>query len=293
MEKFFHRSSSINMTEIKSRIAATCSALGWQMAIAHILNRKAAFRDLKVAEIGCGTGTFSLTLNLLGAETTLVDADDDALNMARKAFALYNRNATFIKADVLEPVPASLAKNFDIVVSGGLAEHFVGSDREKCLYFHRELLCEGGFVYIGVPNKLSVFYQIVKTFRQITGTWKIKCEIPFTYWELRRYAKNMGFEKSMVVGNYTLRKDMIDYTLGLISAILDVLPSKIRQAIHSVRPQTISSNRNANINETNEQQAVLDMVKYVKENMPVNGEKSLKDFFGAGIILFGFLEQQL
>ena len=41
------------------------------------------YGDLKVAEVGCGTGTFSLTLALLGASVTLIDFNAKVLENAK------------------------------------------------------------------------------------------------------------------------------------------------------------------------------------------------------------------
>jgi 2-polyprenyl-3-methyl-5-hydroxy-6-metoxy-1,4-benzoquinol methylase len=288
MEKFFHASLNTDRNEMKSRITSTCNALGWRALIGTIMASGIPFDDLQVAEVGCGTGTFSLTLNMLGAKTTLIDADDDALILAKKIFFMYGREASFVKADVLQSVPEGLKGCFDIVISGGLAEHFIGNEREQCILFHRKLLKDEGVAYIGVPNKWSVGYQVVRMFRQVTGTWSITTEVPFTYWELISYAEFARFSKSEVIGNNPILKDAHDYALGIVSALLDLLPHQVRKTFHHViRRQQLPvapGHRNAE----QEERIIFKTIEQIKKRGPVVHKKSMKDFMSAGIILFGY-----
>jgi len=290
MENFFSKTTPIDKNIVQSRIISTCSAHGWQETIAYILKKRVPFHNLKIAEVGCGTGTFSLTLNLLGASTTLIDLDNDALNTAQRVFALYNREANFIKTDVLKPVPKSLEGCFDIVISGGLAEHFLDKERDKCISFHRILLKKYGFAYIGVPNKLSICYQFVRYFRMITGTWKIGVEKPFTFKELKEISKKVGFSKSEVIGNWSLKKDLKDYFYGLVSAILDVLPDQARKLSRKIRLQKekVGDRLQDNV-KLEAKKFIFEKVNSIKKSLNEEKRKKSKDYFSAGIILFGFV----
>lgn len=276
--------SEITKELMISRIQSTISAIGWEKTVQYILKKKISFEHLHIAEVGCGTGTFSLTLGLLGAEVVLIDIDPQAIKMAKEVFNIFECNTEFIQMSVLDPVPEFLINRFDIVISGGLAEHFIGDDRLKCVAFHEALLREGGFSYIGVPNKLSPFYQMVRLFRIVTRTWRMEIEIAYTYWELKRLAKEVGFAEFEVIGNHSLRKDLIDYSLGLISAILDILPNNVRRIIGPIKPKkSISNNQNYY-----ERQKILDRIDKIKERFPTRSKRLFKDFFSAGIILFGY-----
>ncbi|MBU1863215.1 MAG: class I SAM-dependent methyltransferase [Candidatus Omnitrophica bacterium] len=285
MEKFYDKSFCIDKKIMRSRIIHICSGWGWQTIIAYILSKKTSFKNLKIAEVGCGTGSFSLILNFLGADTMLIDADEDALAASKKVFALYNRHATFIKSDVLAPVPEDLIGSYDIVISCGLAEHFVGEDREKCFLFHKALLKKDGFAYIGVPNKFSLCYQIVRLFRKMTRTWGIKTEDPFTYWELQKVSKKVGFQKSVIIGNHFLREDIIIYSIGFISAVLDVLPPKVRAIRKRRKTKKCFDGEKG---ENQEERMVLDRVAHLKNGLKVK-RKKIKDYFSAGLISFSFL----
>jgi 2-polyprenyl-3-methyl-5-hydroxy-6-metoxy-1,4-benzoquinol methylase len=130
---------------------------GWQRIVYYILRFGAPFSSLKIAEVGCGTGSFALPLKLLGADATLIDADQNALETARQAYRLYGCDATFLLCDVTQPVSESLAGKFDVVTSNGLAEHFIGEERTKCFAYHRNLSREKGFARIGVRTDSAHF----------------------------------------------------------------------------------------------------------------------------------------
>jgi cyclopropane fatty-acyl-phospholipid synthase-like methyltransferase len=94
---------------------------------------------LKIAEVGCGTGTFALTFALLGASVTLIDSNEEALKNAEKIYKMYGCTTQCVKANVLDSPPDNLRKSFDVAISGGLAEHFIGKNLASCISFHRRL----------------------------------------------------------------------------------------------------------------------------------------------------------
>jgi len=275
-EKFFNSESLASKSLMRSRIANAVSSDSWKTTIAIILENDLAFGQLKVIEVGCGTGTLSLILNLLGANTTLLDADEDALNLARALFDMYGREATFIKANVLEDVPNKKLNSFDLAISAGLAEHFMNDDREKCIAFHELLLKKNGFAVIGVPNRFGVFYRLVRGFRELTKTWTISQEIPFTYWELKRYAKKVGFVRSEIVGNASLRKDMRVYFMGLISAVLDAFPQEIRKALKKIKKNENKKNE-CDINVTDEVRMIVESIDSIRKKKPLLRRKAIKN----------------
>jgi len=267
------------------RLISTISALGWQRTIIRILRQGIPFPDLKVVEVGCGSGTFALSLSLLGAKVTLVDADEQAIAAARKAFDLYGQKAEYVIANVLESVPERLLSRFHLSCSGGLAEHFAGDNRLKCVRYHKELLCPGGFSRIGVPNRFSPFYQMVRLFRIATKTWGLDVEIPYSAMELKRLALRAGFSRAEIIGNYPMIKDAKDYSAGLAAAVLLACPWLKRSLKRNKRegekrfPTTSNSvDIMAHLN------AALEKARVIRQN-PYR--RSLKDFASAGLVLYG------
>lgn len=278
----------LTKTLMDGRIKSCCSYLGWQHAIKFILDKGIPFEKLNVAEVGCGTGTFSLTLGLLGASVTLIDYNDKVLERTKKAYSLYNCEATFIKADCLEKPPAEITRVFDFVISGGLAEHFSGENRSRCIKYHELLLKEGGFAFIGVPNKFSPFYRWIVFFRKLTGTWRIDIEIPFSPSELRRIAESLGFKEYYIKGNAPLSRDLVDYSRGFISAMVDILPIKVGKKVRKVKANIKTRNKSELQSPSEEDMKgfCLSQVEQIKHSM--KPKYFLADKFSAGIILFAF-----
>jgi ubiquinone/menaquinone biosynthesis C-methylase UbiE len=77
-------------------------------------------RDLRVLDLGCGTGRHALWLASQGAYVTAVDFSEGMLAEARqKPFADV---VTFLRHDLHEPLPFGDGE-FDVVVSGLVLEH--------------------------------------------------------------------------------------------------------------------------------------------------------------------------
>ena len=118
----------ISKSIMDRRIRNCTLHFGWQHAVKLISERKIDFNALKIVELGCGTGTTALTFGLLGASVTLIDFNQSVLKKAHAIYKLYDCGAEFIKADCMEPAINALRGTFDIVISSGLAEHFIGED---------------------------------------------------------------------------------------------------------------------------------------------------------------------
>jgi SAM-dependent methyltransferase len=290
MQKFGFKETRIDRKLMDARILSAANSIGFRLLVRYMQQLGKSMDDFSIAEIGCGTGTFSLLFNFLGVQTTLIDADEAALEAARTAFSLYGRSARFLKADVLSSVPEDLSGKFDIVVSGGLAEHFSGKDRQKCILFHRMLLKSPGLAFISVPNALGPFYRIVTGFRKITGTWDMEIEIPYSFLELRENAYRAGFSRSEIFGNQPLLKDFGDYALGFGSAMLAVFPAKVKNAIRKRLHRPIADKEEEKDIPVPSTQSVVSSV-LAKASPPYRKAivKTPKDYLSSGITLFGYL----
>jgi len=269
--------------ETMNRRIQTCTRhFGWQHAVRLILERNVPFNALKIAEIGCGTGTTSLTFGLLGASITLLDFNRRVLGKAQDIYDLYDCKAEFIEADCMEAPCAELKGKFDIVISSGLAEHFTGIDRAECIRYHRLLLKDGGVAYIGVPNKLSPFYQWVKSFRKLTGTWDLEIEVPFSPQELKNLAIKVGFEYAYIIGNAPLAKDLIDYSRGFGAAIKQLLPVRFQERFKTKR----TGNNVQSYVQNDMRKYCREMVASINRGYFKMPRSPLVNTFSAGIILF-------
>lgn len=266
------------------RIITRTNFLGWQHTVRLILEREIPFNTLKVAEVGCGTGTLSLLFSLMGAFITLIDFNQKVLDKAKDIYSLYGCEAEFIKADCMQPPPDDLKGKFDLVISSGLAEHFIGKDRVRCIRYHRLLLKKGGFVCIGVPNKYSPFYQWIRLFRKFTGTWELAIEVPFSANELRLLARKAGFKEAYVIGNAPLTKDLLDYSLGFGSAVKQLLPIALQEKLKSKkREKKVQPEISCDI-----KRYCNDIVNLIRQDFFKRPLSPFVNNFSAGIYLFAF-----
>jgi SAM-dependent methyltransferase len=278
----------LNKDYMDERIRALASHRGFQHTLEIIRKSGISCDKLKIAEVGCGTGTFSLGLSLLGASATLIDFNEKVLDQTKKIFNFYGCSGSFIQGDCLTVPNDNLLGKFDLVISGGLAEHFEGINRVHCIAYHKLLLKAGGFAYIGVPNKFSPFYQMIKGFRKITGTWKIDIEIPYSNLALTSIAKELNFRKYYVIGNDPISKDAVVYALGLISAMIDILPTDMRRNFRKWKSDSQSSLLRKSQKLETRRGAFKELYELNENRHNKISRSAVTDHFSAGLILFAF-----
>lgn len=182
----------------------------WQRIEQIILSSFKTFENLKVIEIGAGSGTIASLMAKRGAKVTILDYSDFSLKRSKEFFSRNNLSFEFIKQDALNLSSVSeLTGKFDISMSFGLAEHFIGTDRLKIIQSHFDLLNENGITFISVPNKLNPPYRLYKFVMETFGKWLVE-EYPFSRRELRNYCKELG------VTNYFFFGDSIFWSLNWI-----------------------------------------------------------------------------
>jgi len=153
-----------------------------------IIRKFGSIKNLKTIEIGAGTGTHSLLLASEGAHVTILDYSDSAINLSKRIFKKYNYKAKFIKIDALK-INSHYLNKFDVAMSFGTAEHFIGKKRTKIIKTHFDLIKETGMVFITVPNKWNLLYVIHKNLSQFFGKWNFGEEYPFSPLEFIKIGK--------------------------------------------------------------------------------------------------------
>ena len=109
----------------------------------YILNSKAK----TILEVGIGSGMHTILLSLLGFEITGIDNDEEILKSAKKYNREWGGKAKFLKMDGFDLKFPS--KNFDLVISQGLLEHFTDKEIGQLL---KQQLRVGKEVVISVPS---------------------------------------------------------------------------------------------------------------------------------------------
>lgn len=104
---------------------------------------------LDVLELGCSPGTFSAAI-MKGTQWRPfgIDYSDDA-DAYVKTLSAIGKSATLYRGDLFE---TAIDRQFDVVCSFGLVEHFRGSELDQLLDLHHRYVTPGGYLIILVPN---------------------------------------------------------------------------------------------------------------------------------------------
>lgn len=149
------------------------------------------FAGLRAIELGAGRGINGLLYARRGADVTLVDDSPLALAQARKMFGAWDVEFDSLEADVFD-LPAELSGAYDVAMSFGLCEHFLGDRRRAVVAAHLALVRQRGLVFLGVPNRFAPIYRLWMATLKRRGTWPLGTEEPFGPGELAELARAAG-----------------------------------------------------------------------------------------------------
>lgn len=189
---------------VRKTIRREQRTLRWQAIRAALIEHFGNVRDLRTIELGAGTGDISLMLALEGARPTLLDANEQALELARFKFSVAGLEPVCTVGDFLQ-LDTALRGAFDVAVSYGTVEHFAGADRERACRAHVDAIRPGGMVAISVPNAHCLPYRLNKWQLEARGAWPWGLELPYTRAELGRIASGIGLEQWSIHGSSFLR----------------------------------------------------------------------------------------
>jgi len=185
----------------------------WERIKKIILNNFDKFDGLNVLEIGGGIGTNAALMSELGANVSILDYSKKALERSEKLFNELELKVNIIQDDAL--LSSSEYKNkFDITMSFGLAEHFIGQDRQSIIDAHIKPLRNGGLTFVSVPNKHNPPYRIYKYLAQKMGFWNVGEEYPYSRGELKEICNKLNLQ------NYYFIGDSFYWSLNFINPIL-------------------------------------------------------------------------
>lgn len=263
-----------DFAEINQEIYDACNGLRWKIIGNRVLQRYSSFKGLNIVELGAGLGKTSLVFSCLGAAITLIDYSESALEKARLLFDKFGCKAIFIKADVLA-LPGELFSKFNISLSCGLAEHFIGNERERVIKSHTQLLKYRGMGIIMVPNALSLPYQIWRGACKLIGKWRIGIEVPFTPLSLKEFARVAGFSSVEVVGTVEVVQDIKHYILKLI-------------ILNSLKKRTKKTERQYKVRVPQDLLPLAEFSKMALPNLKQQDPNILTRYFGSSLVCFGY-----
>jgi len=169
-----------------------------------LLKGKKLPKKINIIELGSGTGKISLKLFKFfnSCKCTLVDYSKNALELSKRNFEENNiHNQKFIYANALQ---FKAKKEYDIVHSGGLIEHFSGSKLDKIIRKHVELCKKNGLIIIMVPAPL-LWYKIYRKTMEYLGKWPKNIEIPMN----ENYLIQLTEKNGIKVLNSTMSRGLV------------------------------------------------------------------------------------
>lgn len=165
----------------------------WRAQERLVRERLGGFEGLRVVELGAGRGLNALLYGKLGAHVTLLDTSTLVLEQARGLFEAHGVDVELVEGDVFD-LPEEIRGAFDVSMSFGLCEHFLGERRRAVVAAHLEALRPGGLAFLAVPNRFAPVYRLWMGALKRRGTWPLGTEEPFTAAELAALARASGGE---------------------------------------------------------------------------------------------------
>jgi SAM-dependent methyltransferase len=172
-------------------VAAEARTPRWRAQERLVRARFGGFDGLDVVELGAGRGLNALLYGQRGARVTLVDLSTFVLEQAGELFGRLGVEAELVEGDVFD-LPELVRDRFDVSMSFGLAEHFLGERRRQVVAAHLEALRPRGLALLGVPNRYAPAYRLWMAALKARGTWPLGTEEPFSAGELAALARDAG-----------------------------------------------------------------------------------------------------
>lgn len=160
----------------------------WQRMERIVLQEFGSWKRLRVLELGAGAGTNAALMARCGAEVTVLDFSEAALERSKEFFERHHLHLKTVCCNVLD-LPKEFLGSFDIAMSFGLTEHFRGLERFLVNKAHVDVLKSGGLMFISVPNKYNPPYRILA---ECLGVWKVGEEYPYSRQEFKEMCQKMG-----------------------------------------------------------------------------------------------------
>ena len=159
--------------------------------------------NLRVLEVGAGTGRDSLALAQAGAQVFILDYSEQSLKISGELAVQARGNLHLVQGNAFNsPFPD---ESFDIVFHQGLAEHF--KEPLPLLKENARLLKKGGLCLCDVPQTFHL-YTVLKHILIAINKWFAGWETQFTMPQLRRLMKSAGLEIVYEYGDW-MRPNLI------------------------------------------------------------------------------------
>ena len=127
-----------------------------RMRVIPWLSKNLNLDNLEILEVGCGTGSSSITLAEQGANVLGIDIHKESLEIAKYRANFYDLDIEFLEFSSVDI--NKLDKKFDAVILYATLEHLTNEERLITLKNCKKTLTAGGYlIIIEAPNRLWYF----------------------------------------------------------------------------------------------------------------------------------------
>ncbi|MCU0372730.1 MAG: class I SAM-dependent methyltransferase [Ignavibacteria bacterium] len=173
--------------------------------VKHLKSTINNFEDLKLLDIGCGSGLFLKSCGDAGIKGTGIDVSNNALTFARESFGL-DVSGKSVNELIAEN------KKFDIITLWHVLEHFLNPVEE--LSKIRNLLNDDGLLFVEVPNFNSIKFRL-SGYKWKGGNHPLYHRSFFTVKTLNETLKKAGFPEPQKLNfTYSLKENSFLYNLS-------------------------------------------------------------------------------
>ncbi len=184
-------------------------------AVADLL-KNIEFKDpIEIMEFGAGTGIIVKWLyqRYKVKKITLIDFNEKMINISKTTLAKVQCEVEFINLDFFN---YESDKQYDIVLSGGLIEHFEPERRYELLKKHCAATKSNGYclIYFPTPTKS---YRFFRKIYELLGLWIFTDEVPLKENVVIEEMKSLNFKaiKSNIFWKYFLTEAGIIFKRNL------------------------------------------------------------------------------
>ena len=193
---------SYNRKRYEYQLALEEHRVRWERIRQIILEKYGSFLGLNCIEIGAGSGHYSMLFAREGANATLLDYSKEALEFCRNVFKnqrFTNNQVEFVLMDALK-LDNSFFGKFDVSMSFGVAEHFMGNDRIIIVKNHLKVLKNSGVAFVSVPNKGCILLRIYQFLMKFVKRNDIEA-YPFTRGEFVKIGSGCNVRQFSFIGS--------------------------------------------------------------------------------------------
>jgi len=168
-------------------------------------------------DAGCGSGKYSIPLQMRGFDVIGVDVSHGALEMAAKGSEMREVDIKFLAADICHlPFPA---RSFDVIWCYGVLQHLLLAERELVIKEFRRLLRRDGRLFLEVLGEEDMRYGGNEVEH---NTFKRKNGIIYHYFNKNEFNGLLsGFSCRIVESKKEKRFDGCVYIRHMISIVAE------------------------------------------------------------------------